>query len=274
MKETEVVFSTRRTLAGRRKRPQSAFFGTKPRTRAPSLDRCRLPQQSAAGRRALARRPANGYETGMTNPSDALLPTGLDPDARRVDDLAREILRDGYRSFEVERLEVVEENRVAVRARLRSSAGDVTQEIVGEGVGLVDAFFDGMLKAWAEEFPSLKTISIADFAIGSGFDGTRGRRSDALAVARLQVVNSHGVTFSFEQRTPSVTRSCIRVALDAVMFFVNSERAYVQLQVAMKDAKERRRSDLVARYRDQMGVLVQATSYSEVIERLRESGGE
>jgi hypothetical protein len=80
------------------------------------------------------------------------------------------------------------------------------------------------------------------------------------------------VTFTFERRTPSVTRSCIRVALDAVTFFVNSERAYVQLQLALKDATERRRSDLVVRYRDQMAVLVHATSYSEVIERLRDSG--
>jgi hypothetical protein len=197
---------------------------------------------------------------------------GLDPEAQRVDELARAVLRDGYRSFAVERLEVVEEAGVHVRARLRRSPGDELQEIVGEGVGLVDAFLDGVLTAWASEFPSLKTISIADFAVGSGFDGTRGRRSDALAVARLQIVNSHGVTFTFERRTPSVTRSCIRVALDAVTFFVNSERAYVQLQLALKDATERRRSDLVVRYRDQMAVLVHATSYSEVIERLRDSG--
>ena len=212
----------------------------------------------------------------MSNPAapDAASAPGLDPDARRVDELAHEVLREGYRSFTVERLEVVEEARVTVRARLRRTPGDDVHEIVGNGVGLVDAFFDGVLSAWADEFPSLKTISIADFAVGSGFDGTRGRRSDALAVARLQVVNSHGVTFTFERKTPSVTRSCIRVALDAVTFFVNSERAYVQLQLAMKDAKERRRSDLVARYRDQMGVLVQATSYSEVIERLRDGAGE
>jgi hypothetical protein len=148
------------------------------------------------------------------------------------------------------------------------------QEVRGEGVGLVDAFFDGMMRAWAEEFPSLKTISVSDFQLGSGVDGARGRRSDALAVARLQIVNSHGVTFKFERKSSSVTRSSVRVVLDAVMFFVNCERAYVQLQLAMKDANERRRSDLAVRYRDQMGVLVHATSYSEVIERLREGGGE
>jgi hypothetical protein len=194
---------------------------------------------------------------------------GLDPDARRVDQLAREVLREGYLSYAVERLEVVEDHRVQVNARLVRSPGGDVQEIRGDGVGLVDAFFDGVMKAWADEFPSLKTIAIADFHVGSGFDDAHGRRTDALAVARLQVVNSHGVTFTFERKSASVTRSSVRVVLDALTFFVNCERAYVQMQLAMKDAKERRRSDLVARFRDQMGVLVHATSYSEVIERLR-----
>ena len=48
--------------------------------------------------------------------------------------------------------------------------------------------------------------------------------------------------------------------------FINAERAWVQLQLAIKDATERRRSDLVQRYRQQMGTLVYATSY----EALRE----
>ena len=193
----------------------------------------------------------------------------LDPDAQRVDHLAREVLRDGYRSWSVERLEVVEDDRVQVTARLVRAPGGDVHEIRGDGVGLVDAFFDGVMRAWADEFPSLKTISIADFQVGSGFDDARGRRTDALAVARLQVINSHGVTFTFERSSASVTRSSVRVVLDALSFFANCERAYLQLQLALKDARDRRRSDLVARYRDQMGVLVQATSYSEVIERLR-----
>jgi hypothetical protein len=50
-------------------------------------------------------------------------------------------------------------------------------------------------------------------------------------------------------------------------FFINAERAYVQLQLALKDASDRRRSDLVTRYRQQMSTLVAATSYAELSDK-------
>jgi hypothetical protein len=195
---------------------------------------------------------------------------GLDADAQRVDQLAREILRDNYVHFHLERLELVEEeNAVRVRARLVRPGTSDAKDIEGQGVGVVDAFFDGVMARFAGEYPSLKTIAVSDFKMESGFDEAQGRRSDALAVAKLRVKNSEGVEFEFMRRTPSVTRSAVRAALDALTFFINSERAYVQLQLALQDAKERRRSDLVEKYRSQMGILVHATSYSDVIEKLR-----
>jgi LeuA allosteric (dimerisation) domain len=195
---------------------------------------------------------------------------GLDPEAQRVDQLAREILRENYLHFHLERLEVVEEeNAVRVRALLTRPGTSDAKEIEGQGVGVVDAFFDGVMARFAGEYPSLKTIAVSDFKMESGFDDAQGRRSDALAVAKLRVRNSEGVEFEFLRKTPSVTRSAVRAALDALTFFINSERAYVQLQLALTDAKERRRSDLVEKYRSQMGILVHATSYSDVIEKLR-----
>jgi hypothetical protein len=205
---------------------------------------------------------------------------GLDAEAQRVDQLAREILRENYVHFHLDRLELVEEeSAVRVRARLSRPPGATDKseritklegkDIEGQGVGVVDAFMDGVMQAFAQEYPSLKTIAVSDFKMESGFDDAQGRRSDALAVATLRVRNSEGVEFEFVRKTPSVTRSAVRAALDALTFFINSERAYVQLQLALKDAKDRRRSDLVDKYRSQMSVLVNATSYSEVIEELR-----
>lgn len=208
----------------------------------------------------------------MTPPLPATAELGLDPEAQRVDQLAREILGDNYVHFHVERLEMNEdfsEGRVTLKAQLSRSGSGERTDIEGGGVGLVDAFFDGVMKAYSTEYPSLKTLSVSDFSLSSGFDGARGRRSDALAVAHLRIKNSEGVEFAFSHGTPSVTRSSVRVALDALTFFINSERAYIQLHLALTDAKERRRSDLVERFRSQMATLVSATSYSEVIERLR-----
>lgn len=210
----------------------------------------------------------------MTTPTSTTMQ--LDPEAQRVDVLARDVLRDNYVHFGLEKLELVEDKEgVRTTATLsRSGSGGDVVDVEGHGVGLIDAFFDGMVKRFADEYPSLKTIAVSDFKVGSGFDQAQGRKSDALAVATLRVKNSEGVEFQFERKTPSVTRSSVRTALDALTFFINSERAYVQLHLALMDAKERRRSDLVERYRGQMSTLVSATSYSEVIEKLRRDGGE
>ena len=209
----------------------------------------------------------------MTTPTSTTMI--LDPEGQRVDTLARDILRENYVHFALEKVDMVED-KDGVRAKAemtRSGAGEMLT-IDGSGVGLLDAFFDGVIKRFADEYPSLKTIAVSDFRVGTGFDEAQGRRSDALAIATLRIKNSEGVEFQFERRTPSVTRSSVRVALDALTFFINSERAYTQLHLALKDAKERRRSDLVERYRGQMSTLVTATSYSEVIEKLRRDGGE
>ncbi len=193
-----------------------------------------------------------------------------DPEVARVDELAREVLHESYRSFDVEFLELTENETVGIKVTIRRQPENDVLTIAGNGVGLIDAFFDGAMKAWAGEFPSLKTISVSDFRVDSGFDQARGRRSDALAVATLRVKNSHDVDFTFDQRTPSVTRSSVRVALDAFTFFINAERAWIQLTLAVQDATERRRSDLVARYRQQMSLLVHATSYSELSDKRRQ----
>jgi len=205
--------------------------------------------------------------------TDALPGPHLDQETERIDQLAREVLRESYSTYDVEKLELTEDASgvnvkvVLRRARVSGDGASNSVEVSGRGVGLVDAFYDGIMGAWANEFASLRTISLADFVISAGFDDAKGRKSDALAVATIKVKNAHGVTCSFERKTPSVTRSCLLVALDAVTFFVNAERAYVQLQLAMKDATERRRSDLVDRYRQQMGTIVQATSYAELPRR-------
>lgn len=208
----------------------------------------------------------------MAPPTPEPADLGLDPEGLKVDALAREILRDHYVHFHVSRIaldEDVDKGEVALQVTLVQAGSGAQVVVDGKGVGLVDAFFEGVMRVFGDEYPSLKTVTVSDFGLRPGFDGARGRKSDALAVVSLRMKNSEGAEFRFERATPSVTRSAVRVALDALTFFINSERAYVQLHLALKDATERRRSDLVSKYQQQMGTLVHATSYSDVIERLK-----
>jgi predicted kinase len=85
----------------------------------------------------------------------------------------------------------------------------------------------------------------------------------------LELENSRGRRFEFSHSSRSITGSAMIVTLMGVEYFVNTERAFVHLNRALQDAKRRNRSDLAERYQIQIATIVENTSYSEVIERMR-----
>ena len=93
--------------------------------------------------------------------------------------------------------------------------------------------------------------------------------SDSSAEVNIEVTNSEGVQYAFSNTSPSITRSSIETILDAMEFFINSERAVVSLYKALKHAKENNRPDSVDQYTQMLTILVAATSYSEVIEKVK-----
>lgn len=166
--------------------------------------------------------------------------------------------------------ENLETGDVFVRCEVHDEKSGEKQVIEGRGVGMVDATFAGFVARYADQFPSLKSIRFADFSINAKIEtGQNKARSDAPALVTLRVINSEGREFAFENASRSITRSSIAVVLDTVAFFVNSERAFVQVYRALQHAKKSNRADSVARYTAQLATLVEATSYSDVIEQIR-----
>ncbi len=193
--------------------------------------------------------------------------------AARVDMLAHEVLGATYVLLQTQTLSLHENyahNKAEVTAHVVQTIGESKQEfdVTGEGVGLVDAYFSAMLKKFAPEYPTLSSITIADFSINTKLDGMKGLRSDAVANAVLVVRNSEGQKYAFSSRTPSISQSSVGVVQNTVRFFINSERAYIQLYLAREDAQKRSRSDLVERYQNQMATLVHATSYSVISKKI------
>ncbi len=210
----------------------------------------------------------------MQAPLDVQVARELDFEAQRVDILAREILGQNYMKLMVKNLQLTEDFaalKTKLDADIEAIIGEQSKKvhIEGEGVGLVDAAFEAMMRAFAPEHISLSSIIIDDFSISIKFRGTKGRKSDAYAIALLRMRNSENHEFAFTYRTPSISQSSLAVVTDAVSFFINSERAFVQLHMAVEDAKTRNRSDLTERYQQQMAILVTATSYKQVVESLQ-----
>lgn len=166
--------------------------------------------------------------------------------------------------------ETFEAGEATLECEVHDAKSGEKKTIEGRGVGIVDAFFHGLVDMYASPFPSLNTIRFADFSVRADLDTGRGEaRSDSTAEVTLRVANSDGREYAFTDASPSITRSSVNVVRLAVEFFVNSERAFISVYRALQHAREENRADSVQRYTKQLTTLVEATSYSDVIEQIR-----
>ncbi len=186
--------------------------------------------------------------------------------------LMKEILQDEYLELVVEEYRMEErlaEGRSQIHCRLKNVNGDAI-EIEGAGVGTIDALFDALQKHLGEDYPSLNSIRFSQFSI-RGLISSEGPSTKAEAEATVGILNSEGREFIFQTQQPSVSRAGIQATVDATEYFVNSEKTYVKLHEILQHYQEEGRTDLVEKYTDLMTQVVQNTSYSEVVEKIRAS---
>ncbi len=191
-----------------------------------------------------------------------------------TEELIERVLGDGYLELKVDRYELTEdvanEGPCRVRAVLRHTGRNRTEEIEGEGVGFVDALYNGLMSHYAREFQSLETITFAGFSVKAQMETRKqATGADAAGLVRLVVHNSEGREFEFEESGRSLVAASIAVVVEAAEYFVNSERAFISVYNAVQDARERNRTDLVGTYTAQLAELVNTTSYTKVIERIK-----
>lgn len=169
--------------------------------------------------------------------------------------------------------EFLETREVRINCKVHHNKTGEKVTIEGHGVGIVDAFFQGIIGIYSKEFSSLETIRFNDLEVKASIDKSReGSLSDSMAEVILAVANSDGKIFLFSHQSQSITGSCISAVLRAAEFFANTERAVISVYKALEHARESGRPDSINRYTRQLATLVEATSYSEVIDRIRKEG--
>jgi len=191
-------------------------------------------------------------------------------------ELIKRVLGDDYLELNILKFTLVEEHdkeTSAVKVETVDTQGN-TQLVEGEGCGMVDALFSGLLGRYAIEYQSLETIELANFQVEAKLD-TKQRQSgvDAIGKVILDVRNSEGHTFPFSDESRSIATSTARAVLACVEYFVNAERAFIKLHTSLEDAKERNRPDLIGRYTREIAEVVKSTSYAEVIESIKKTSG-
>jgi hypothetical protein len=188
-------------------------------------------------------------------------------------ELIQRVLGENFLQLGIEKM-IVEENfdpagRTKVILHTKDQHGN--QVVVdGDGVGVVDAIWLGLRRRYAAEYPSLKSLEIANFIVTARLDTKKYRDgTDAVGQVTLEIRNSDGTLFPFTDESRSITRSAARAVLAGVEYFVNAERAFVTLYRSRQDARERQRDDLVTRYTQELTEVVKSTSYSEVVENIK-----
>jgi hypothetical protein len=184
------------------------------------------------------------------------------------DSLIRRVLGTNFLQLSLVKLSVEEDGQASVKVTV--AEGDQRVEAEGKGVGMVDALYAALLDRYSREYQSLKTISLAGFAVAADMESKKALAGvDAVGRVTLDVKNSEGRHFSFTDASRSVLNSTAKVVIAAVEYFANAERAFVTLHNARRDALARGREDLVSRYTAEMAEVVEATSYAEVIANIR-----
>ena len=191
-------------------------------------------------------------------------------------ELIKRVLGSGYLELNILKFTLVEEQdkETSVVAVETVDTQGNTQLVEGEGCGMVDALFSGLLGRYALEYQSLETIELANFQVQAQLDTKQGHSGvDAVGRVILEVRNSEGHLFSFSDESRSIATSIARAVLACVEYFVNAERAFLKLHASLEDAKERNRPDLISRYTSDLAEVVKSTSYAEVIENIKRSSG-
>jgi hypothetical protein len=188
--------------------------------------------------------------------------------------LIRRVLGTNYLQLGMVKLVVEEDPNDGSKVKAHITEGTEAIDVEGKGVGVVDAFYNGLLSRYAREYQSLKTNQLVGFKVDADIQTKKASAGvDAVGKVTLDVTNSEGRHFTFTDASRSVTTSTARSVLACVQYFINAERAFLTLYNARRDALTRGREDLVARYTAEMAEVVEATSYAEVIANIRKELG-
>ncbi|MEJ7601494.1 MAG: alpha-isopropylmalate synthase regulatory domain-containing protein [Kofleriaceae bacterium] len=183
--------------------------------------------------------------------------------------LIRRVLGANFLELKLSRLTIEELDSQSL-VKVAVLEGELSIDVEGKGVGVVDALYVALLDRYAREYQSLKSIQLTGFRVSADMESKQVKAGvDAVARVTLDVANSEHKHFSFTDASRSVTTSTARVVIAMVQYFVNAERAFLTLHNARRDALARGREDLVSRYTAEMAEVVESTSYAEVIESIR-----
>ena len=132
--------------------------------------------------------------------------------------------------------------------------------INSSGRGFIDAIFRGMVDEYSKQYPSLNQIKLKKFTVSTPGFLDEETASDVEVSLRFEISNNF---FTFSNRSNSIVRSAYCNLLETFQFYINCEKCFFVLRNAVKDARERNRSDIVSSCSYKMSNLTKMISYEK-----------
>ena len=186
--------------------------------------------------------------------------------------MMRDILQENYLSLSLKRFRIEErgDEPSQVLAQIERSDRPMNLSIEGAGQGAIHAFFMALRDLLSGEFPSVSAIHFTATRAESVPNSDRSHPTDAEAEVYVTFTNSYKDELEFRNRSRSLMRATLDCIVDAVEYFVNSEKAYIQIYRALEHYRSQGRVDLIDKYTSMLSSMVRNTSYTDVIERIKQ----
>ena len=200
---------------------------------------------------------------------------------KQIKKIAENVLQERYtflnmcESFSIKEKFREDKTEISCKIELKNSEESNIIKVKGKGFGPIDALFTILKAKLSEKYCSLDLIKFSEFFVNADIQRKpnhvlNGSGSNAVVEAMLIVNNDRGEDITFRNRSSSINKAAANVVLQTVEYFINSERAVLQLYENITSAKDRNRGDLIAGYTSDLSELVKNVSYVEAIERSKE----
>ena len=137
-----------------------------------------------------------------------------------------------------------------------------------EAKGFVDGIFKACLSQYVAQSPSLRNIRLTDYRVVPHFDKLKTQiGSDATTGVTIVVrVKEHG-TSEFSYTSRSILYSSFSAILQAFEFYINCDRTFDRIQLALDDAESRNRGDIVQSCLSDLSKLTGVNTYEKTKEK-------
>ena len=145
---------------------------------------------------------------------------------------------------------------------------DSTKSIVpiigSKGKGFVDGLFEGLGDHFSKSYTSLSKIKLLDISVNPLMsDHRRSMATDAQAEVSFTVEVGGRGRAQFDHTSRSMIYSSFVVALSAFQFYINCERSFDKIILALEDAESRNRSDIAESCKYDLSRLTEINNYEK-----------